>query len=284
MEPVIYADVLIFLNAVVTFFLLLTVKQFTGAKTSAGRLISGAFVGGVYSLTVLAPQMHFILMLIAKTAMSLSITFIAFHSKRMKKMLQCFVLFWAVGFLYAGVMYAIRFLLQGSFITVNNGAVYFDLNVYSLIFLTVLVYGVILLLRKRVFRFRSEDMIYDIELNYGDTAVRAKALLDTGNHVRDIYTNHPVVILNAEVAERLTHRQIKSDTADLFAAANEGIRLRLLPVQALSGEKYLPAFTADSAQIITDDRRKEIRNVSVAVTDDKLGEEKYQALIGEEML
>ena len=284
MEPVIYADVLIFLNAVVTFFLLLTVKQFTGAKTSAGRLISGAFVGGVYSLTVLAPQMHFILMLIAKTAMSLSITFIAFHSKRMKKMMQCFILFWAAGFLYAGVMYAIRFLLQGSFITINNGAVYFDLNVYSLIFLTVLVYVVILFLRRKVFRFRSEDMICDIELSYGAAVVRAKALLDTGNHVRDIYTNHPVVILTAEMAERLTHMQIKGETGDLLAAANEGIRLRLLPVQALSGEKYLPAFTADTARIITDDRRKEIRHVSVAVTDDKLGEEKYQALIGEEML
>ena len=133
-------------------------------------------------------------------------------------------------------------------------------------------------------RFRRDDMIYELELHCGSNAVQTKALLDTGNRVRDIYTNRPVVILTAEVAQRLTHQQIRGDPGSLIAAANEGLALRLLPVQALSGEKYLPAFTADVAQIVGENTRKEIHKVSVAVTEDALGRGEYQALIGEEIL
>ena len=283
-QHVIYADVLVFLNTVVTFFLLLTVKQFTGVKTSAPRLISGAFVGGIYSLIVFAPHMHFVLLFLAKTAMSLSITFIAFHSTRMKKMMRCFVLFWCVSFLYAGIMYAIQYILQGAFITVNNGTVYFDMSGYSLIIITVMIYGVIFVLRKKVFGFHQSDMIYDIELHYGDTQVKAKALLDTGNQVRDLYTNHPVVILTSSVAERLINKKISKETVSVCSAVNEGIAIRLLPVQAISGETFLPAFTADAAAISNDGSRKEHTKICVAVTDDLLGKERYQALISEDLL
>ena len=284
MQPVIYADVLIFLNVVITFFLLLTVKQFTGVKTTTARMIAGAVVGGVYSLIVLAPHLPFLLMLLAKTAMSLSITFISFRERRMKKMLQCFVLFWTVSFLYAGIMFALQLLVKGQRITVNNGTVYFDINIFALIFITVVIYFVIWFLRRKVFRYDQMDMICDIELHYCGNTVKAKALLDSGNHVRDIYSNYPVVILTSAFAERLTTQPIHCETSSVLNAGTHGIPLRLLPVQALTGEVYLPAFTADSAEVFTDRRQRKHGSVCVAVTDDQLGSEKYQALIGEDFI
>ena len=284
MQQVIYADVLVFLNTVITFILLLTVRQFTGAGTSAGRMIAASFVGGAYSLIILAPKMHFLLMLLAKTAMGVSITYIAFRVRSFRRMLKCLSLFLIASFLYAGIMYSLRYFIGSGFITVQNGSVYFDLSVYSLILITVLIYVVILILRKKVFGVRQEDMVYDLVLTLGENSVTVKALLDSGHTVRDIYTNQPVVILRSEEAGRLTETDCRTPDFWLCAAETGGIAWRLLPVRSLSGEKLLPTFSAETAQTAGENVLKKLGPVSVAVTEDRLGSEAYQALISEDFI
>lgn len=273
MQHVIYADVLIFLNTVITFLLLLTVKQFTGAMTGAGRLTLASFAGGCYSLIILAPQMNVFLMLLTKAAMCVSIVFIAFKAKSLKKMAKCSLLFLAFSFLYAGIMYSLSFVLDSSYFSVNNGSVYFDLSVYSLIVISAVIYTVIWFLRKRFFTPSPEDMIYCADISYRENTVKVKALLDSGNSVRDIYTGKPVIILSSSSAESLTGQKLPE-------LPGEGdIPLRLIPVNSLSSKKLLPAFTAEKAVIFCDNGDREIKAPCVAVTEDSLGGEKYQALI-----
>ncbi|GAB6152422.1 sigma-E processing peptidase SpoIIGA [Desulfosporosinus burensis] len=48
-----------------------------------------------------------------------------------------------------------------------------------------------------------EQIIYDLEIKFGGDnrdVVRIKALMDTGNHLRDPMTGHPVILLEEEVA------------------------------------------------------------------------------------
>lgn len=284
MQQVIYADVLVFLNTVITFILLLTVRQFTGVRTSAGRMVAASFVGGAYSLVILAPKMHFLLMLLAKTAMGVSITYIAFSVKSVRRMLKCLCIFLCSSFLYAGIMYSFHAVFGTGFLTVKNGSVYFDLSVTSLILLTALIYVVILVLRKKVFNVRQEDMIYELKLATDRAEITVSALLDTGHSVRDIYTNRPVLILQQAQAERLTQVEFGSQDALLQAAQQGNLALRLLPVKTLSGEKLLPAFSAVSVQTAGENVRKKIGPVSVAVTRENLGSEKYQALISEDFI
>jgi len=273
LQQVIYADVLIFINTVITFLLLLTVKQFTGAPTGPGRLVLAAFAGGAYSLVILAPEMNFFLVLLSKAAMCVSIVFIAFRAVSLRKMLKSSVLFLAFSFLYAGIMYSLSFIFSFSFVSVNNGSVYFDLSVYSLIIITLVIYGVIRFLRKLFFTPSPEDMIYRAVIYYRENSVNVKALLDTGNSVRDVYTGKPVIILSAGSAQILTGEKL------LEIPEKGEIPIRFIPVKALSGSRLLPAFTAERAVISFDNNDREVNSPCVAVTDDSLGGEKYQALI-----
>ena len=283
MRQIVYADVLVFLNTAVTFFLLLTVKQFAAVKTSAPRLIIASFVGGAYSLVLLAPKMHFLLLLLAKTAMSVSITLIAFHAISGRRLLRCLALFLGASFLYAGIMYALSYCLQGTFVTVNNGAVYYDISVYSLIGITALIYGVLLILRKKVFRFEKEDLICTVKLTCLQNEISVKALVDSGHNAKDVYTGRPVVILTRTQASQLAGRPL--EVVELAVGGScSAPAVRLLPVHGLSGEKLLPAFTAESAEITGQNTYRFIKKVSVAVTDDPLGGEQYQALIGGDLI
>ena len=164
MQQVVYADVLIVLNTVITFILLLTVKIFAGVSGNALRILLASFVGGVYSLIILAPKMPLILIFLAKSGMCVSITFIAFHIRNLRKMLRCCILFLCVSFLYAGILYAFSYFLQSDSLIVNNGAAYFQISAVSLILICSAVYGVIYLLRKKLFLIKQNDMIYDLNI------------------------------------------------------------------------------------------------------------------------
>ena len=283
MQQVIYADVLIFINTVITFILLLSVKAFAGVRTEAGRMFLASLIGGVYSLIILAPKMHFLLLLLAKTGMCVSIVFIAFRVRSARKMLRCAVSFLIVSYLYAGVMYAFSYFFQNEFLVVNNGASYFQMRASSLIGITVLLYGVLLLLKKTVFRTKQSDLLYDITIVLGTREISVKALLDTGNSLRDVYTGKPVLILTAGKAESLIGVRVPFDYNEVFAGERT-VCFRLLPVRTLNGEKVLPAFTAECVRISGAQTVSDRRNVCIAVTDHPLGQEKYQALIGAELI
>ena len=283
MQQVIYADVLVFMNTVITFILLLTVKAYAGVPTAAGRMVLASFVGGLFSLVILAPKMHFLLLLLAKAGMCVSITFIAFSIKNIKKMLRCAALFLLVSYLYAGITYAVSYIFQTQYLYVNNGFSYLPVQVPTLVLLTAAVYGGMLLLKKYVFRKDQADMIYDAQITFGDREIRVKALMDSGNSLRDIYTGKPVVILASSDASLLTGIGRAEDYTDVLTA-DTGVCFRLLPVHTLNGEKLLPAFTVDRVRITDAQTEKVYRGMCVAVTDHPLGSEKYQALIGAELI
>ncbi len=280
---VIYADVLIFLNTVITFILLLTVKAFAATKAGPVRFALASFVGGVYSLIIFAPKIHFLLLLLARAAMCVSITFIAFHVRNIRMMLRCASLFLLISFLYAGIIYAFNYFFQSEFLIVNNGAAYFQMSAVSLILLSAAVYGVMFLLRRTLFRYRREDMIFDVSITFLQRDISVKALMDSGHSVRDAYTGKPVIILTAERASALTGLQ---PDAELSAWANADARLcfRLLPVHALGADQFLPAFLAEKVSIHGKDTTREFGRVCIAVTKDPLGKKRYQALISEDFM
>ena len=284
MKQVIYVDVLIFLNTVITFFLLITIKRFTCVKTSAPRLMIASAVGGVYSLILLAPKLNFFVMLLAKSAMGVSIVYIAFRSKKTFQLIKCIALFLIFSFLYAGVVFSVQSIFNTNYIIVKNGSVYFNVTVYSLIIISAFVYCAIWILQNKIFRIRNDDMIYDVVIHFAGREISVRALMDTGNSLRDIYTNQPVIILNEKQAKTLTLQTIGPTPELLETAKKAGLPLRILPVHALSGNTLLPAFTADRAEIIGENTRKTFKSVCVAVTNDQMGLDKYQALINDAFL
>ena len=276
MQQVIYVDVLIVLNTVVTFILLLSVRQFSGCETGPARLIVASVVGGVYSLIILAPPMNLILTLLTKAAVGASITYIAFRTRKLRQMLRSLFLFLGMSLLYGGVLYAVT--LTGSgFVTYQNGFGYMELSLPGIVALCVALYLVILLLRKKVFRPKTDEAVYTVELFFRERCVRIPALLDTGNNLQDVYGGREVILLSASEAEALAGVPVTDDVEAMQAA---GLSVRLLPVSALSAARLLPAFTADSAVVYDDARRTVVEAPCVAVTTDDLGGERYRALIG----
>lgn len=280
MLQVVYADELVFLNTVVNFVLLLTVRLFTGAETGTGRLVCASLAGGAYSLILLAPEMGWLPMLLTRTAMCVSLVFLAFRLRSLRSMMRCTLLFLGVSFLYAGVFFWLS-RVAGGFFTMRNGVGYFDPGLGLLLAGSVGLYYLIRWIRKTFFRFRSADMVYEMALTRDRTTVKTHALLDSGNHARDPFFHRPVIIVTESVAARLTGVR---EPSRFGTEETRDARFRLLPVSSVGEETLLPAFTADKAVLRRDGIVREVPSPCVAVTRDPLGGERYEALISEYVL
>lgn len=101
-------------------------------------------------------------------------------------------------------------------------------------------------------RFQQQTSIYEVEIDFGGNAdlVMVKALLDTGNSLRDPVTGAPVLILEAAAAVEvlpndlkeflsLPWREAKNPWRFLVAKPERLKRLVFIPYQGLGGENWL---------------------------------------------
>ncbi len=282
MKQIIYVDVLIVLNTVVTFIMLLTTAAVTGVKNSVGRLLLGAVTGGLFSLVLLAPEMSAASVLLTKAAMAVSLVCISFKIRDPKRFLVCIVFFLVTNLFYAGVMYGIDCLFSPNFISTKNGFTYFNIGTLGIITLCSAVYAAVRLIRKYVLPDCRKPHVYDIEITVADRSVRAKALLDTGNSVKDI-CGGDVIIVDTEVASELTRCPpgvFDALDSDCLAVLREhGFFVRMIPVEVLGSSRMLMAFSAERAVIRTETGDSVIGKPCIAVTDGSFEKLGYDALL-----
>ena len=112
-------------------------------------------------------------------------------------------------------------------IVYNNGFGYMELSLPALVALCVALYLVILLLRKKVFLAKEQDAVYRMELFYKENSFRGSALLDTGNGLRNAYSDSEVILLTEDAAKILTGFRV---TADVAKMSDLGLPVRLLSI------------------------------------------------------
>ena len=284
MQQVIYVDVLIFLNTIITFIILLTTVEISGVSPKTFRLLTGSLLGGIFSLIILAPEMNVFFVFATRIAMSVSIVSVTFNIHKVKKFLRCLAFFVVISFVFAGVVYFFESFSSSSFLQMNNSMVYFDVSFLSLVIMCGIVFAVIKILNKKLFIKTRTDMIYELEITFNEKTVSTLALYDSGNCVQDVYTGKPVIIVNAEEIRDLfdekTFNSLFVDFSDEENATGD-IKLRFLPVKSISSSTLLPAFTAQKIIISDENIRKEILSPCIAVTVDELGENSYKALINQ---
>ena len=284
MQQVIYVDVLIFLNTIITFIILLTTVEISGVSPKTFRLLTGSLLGGIFSLIILAPEMNMFFVFATRIAMSVSIISVTFNVHKIRKFLRCLASFVGISFVFAGIVYCLETFSSASFLLMNNSMVYFDVSFFSLVIMCTIVFAVIKIINKKLFVKTQTDLIYELEITFNEKTVRTLALYDSGNCVQDIYTGKPVIIVNAneirDFFDEKTFNSLFVDFSDEENAIND-VKLRFLPVKSISSSTLLPAFTAQKIIISDENIRKEIVYPCIAVTFDELGESSYKALINQ---
>ena len=199
MQRVIYADVLIVINIYITYFLLRATALLSKQEANRLRILLASFIGGIYSLTVLIPEEYQVLLGVLRIFAAVFFVLVAFGYTSLRAFIRLNVCFIFCSFMFAGAMLAVWYFICPGGMYFNGSVVYFDINIFTLVVLTVVCYAAVTVF-DRLFKSRAPlNTVFMCKVIYLGAEYNIKAFLDTGNRLKDYFTDKPVIIAERQV-------------------------------------------------------------------------------------
>ena len=281
MEQEIYVDILVFLNTVINFFLIMMTAALAGREKRIGRILAAAFLGGIYALILLLPQLSGPVLTLTRVAAAAVMTWVAFPALSLRMFLFQWGLLYLVGFLFAGVMIAVWFFFSPPAMLYGNGVVYFHIPAMWLVFGVMAVYGAVWLCARRR-THQSGRGPEQVQIGIDGKRVSLWGEVDTGNRLFDPFSGLPVVICRYQSVKELLCKQLTEyfehpGVDQIEKVARLGIRF--IPYEAVGKEGLLPVVRPDFLAIRQNGRYQQVEQVMAAIADQDFLDSGYGILL-----
>lgn len=227
---VIYIDVLFALNLVVNYLLLFLTARFSGLYVGRLRLLGGAALGALFSVLMFFPDLPLLPSAFFKCLLCAAVTAVTFGKKSEGHLLRLCFIFCSVSFALAGIVLALSLLTGGGgSVALRNGVPYFNVSLKLLLLSAAVAYGVL----GAVFGgggLRIARRTAEVEIFLQGRSMRLRALVDSGNLLRDPMTGKRVLVTGGSVL------------APLFSDAAGGVLARCGELGAAESFEKLSAL------------------------------------------
>jgi stage II sporulation protein GA (sporulation sigma-E factor processing peptidase) len=267
----IYIDVLVSTNIYISYFLLLGVCKITKIKPNRLRLCLGALLGGLSACTILLRPLPMVLGIILKLIYAFVITLASFHLTSIVSYIKTTGVFFAVTFVFGGMMFALETLAGVSNVSTNNFSVYLDISPVFLIFSTVVCYAALSIYSRFTERKTPGTESYEITVALSGKEVCLTGMLDTGNSLAEPFSGLPVIVVMKEKLKEFT----------LPAQS-----LRVIPFESVGGDGLLMGFKPDSIKLCRrgENKSRDISEAYIGIYSGKLLSGGVDAIINPDIL
>ena len=249
-----YIDVFFLENFMLDSLLLLIVNRLMNNGRPYSRLLLGGALGSFLTcLVIAAPFTAMIKLLVFHIIVSSAMLCAGLRILRLSQFVQAFVLLYVAALLTGGVMQLFRPYMR--YVSIFYAA-------------AAVSYVIILKLWKIIsYMHRRQSMILRATLYTDQGEKPVKALLDTGNELRDCYTGEPVNIITPETAAEI------SDHIELEKG------FRLIPYRCVSGESVMKVFRVKRICVHMEEDRW-IENPLLGIGEESLsGDREYEMIL-----
>lgn len=229
---VVYVDVFFALNFCMDFVILLTVRKISKSEAGIIRSVLAAISGAIYACFVLMVNMGggIFESVITYIVMSILMAIIAYGYSDLQGLIENVATIFIVTFILSGIINQIYF--RG----VINGAI-------GIVAIAVVGCGIIVGLFTYAKKKSSKaNVLVKTLIVKGNNRVEVKALIDTGNCLREPISRKPVAVVSREVV-------------DMLKEGDDGVYV--IPFRSVGMERgMLMGFTADYMEISKEKKGK----------------------------
>ena len=292
----IYIDVVLIENLLMNYIILFATGVILKIKIKHIRLILASLVGAIYTIIAYISALRIYSNIFLKFILSLIIIYIAFNPKSVKKLFKFTLIFYLTSFVFGGAAFALIYIVKPQDILRNNGLV-LNTNSLKTIFISAIIAFAIIIIGFKVVKNKisAKDMYCNIKIILNQKEIETKAMIDTGNFLREPITNTPVIVVEHTLLydcmpkEILNHLEtiLGGDFSEIPDKVREEyiLRLKVIPFSSLGKQNgMLLGIKADKVIIKSDEEEKENDNVIIGIYNKfltKRGE--YRALLGIEL-
>lgn len=293
----IYVDVVLIENLIMNYIILFATGLILKVKIKHVRLILSSLLGAIYSIVAYGGFLQIYSSFILKIILSVIIVYIAYNPQSVKKLCKELLFFYLTSFVFGGAAFALIYIVKPQEILMKNGLF---LGTYPLktVILAAIVAFVVIITAFTIIKskFTKKDIIYEIEVKLNNKIIKANALIDTGNMLKEPITNTPVVVIEHTLLYECIPKEILNHLEDIIGGDFEKIpekikdeyisKLKLIPFSSLGKQNgMLIGIKPEYLKIIKEEQIDVKENVILGIYDKSLTKKgEYRALMGMEFV
>ena len=293
----IYIDIVLIENLIMNYIILFTTAVVLKIQVNHIRLILASLLGAGYSIIAYMGIIKVYSSIILKIILSVLIIYIAFNPQNIKKMCKDLLLFYLVSFVFGGAAFALIYIIKPQNILMKNGLF---LGTYTLktvmlgaVVAFCIIIGAFAIIKNKI---SKKDMFCEIEILINQKKIKTKAMIDTGNMLKEPITNVPVIVVEHILLYSCMPKEILNNLKEIMGGDFKNIpcdiqekyisKLKLIPFSSLGKQNgMLIGIRPEYVKVITDEQEKINKNVIIGIYEKSLTKKgEYQALIGIELL
>ena len=291
----IYVDVVLIENLIMNYIILLATALILKTKIKHFRLVIASLLGAIYSIVAYINFLEIYSNFFLKILLSVIIVYIAYNPQTMKKMWKSLLIFYLTSFVFGGAAFALIYIIKPQDILMKNGLF---LGMYPLktIILAAIVAFVIIITAFTIVKTKvtKKDMFCNIEIKLNGKILKTKALIDSGNMLKEPITNTPVVVIEKSLLYECIPKEILNHLDEIIGGDFEKIpeeiknqymsRLKLIPFSSLGKQNgMLIGIKPEYIKIQKEEQEIKKENVILGIYNKSLTRRgEYRGLMGME--
>lgn len=218
---------------------------------------------------------------------------IALKPNTLKELLKQLLIFYMTSFVFGGAAIFLIYFIKPYEAQIKNGN-YMGKYILQVVFLGGIVGFTIVVIAFKVIKSKlsSNDIFYNVEIYIEGKKIETKAMIDTGNMLKEPITNTPVIIVEHTLLYDIISKQILNNIDEILLGNFNNIddktkekyvtKLKFIPFSSIGkANGMLLGIKADKLIIKNEEETKEIEKVILAIYNKSLTKKgEYRALLG----
>ena len=293
----IYIDIIFIENIIMNTIILYATSIILKQEVKIIRLIISSTIGSIYSILMYITKFTIYSSIISKFLLSIVMVYIAFKPQNLKKVFKQIIIFYLTSFVFGGVALNLIYFLRPENINIRNG-LFTGEYALKVIMLGAIMAIIIIKISIKIIKtkFNTKDMYCDIKLKINEKQIETKAMIDTGNLVKEPITNTPVVIVEKSLLEGIIPKEILKNLENILCGNLENLpqdiqdeylpKLRCIPFSSLGKENgMLVGIKISEIVVKSEDEEKKTSNIIIGIYERSLTKKgEYRALVGVDLL
>ena len=288
-----YLDIILVENLLMNYIILFATGIIMKRKIKHLNLISASLIGSIYAVVVYLKITDITSNVVMKIALSISMVYLSFLEENYKLLLKDLLMFYLISFAFGGCSIALIYFISPGNVKIQNGAL---VGIYP-IKVTLIAGAIAFIIIQIAFkitknRLSQEDMICSVEIYIGNKSKKIKALIDSGNMLKDPINGYPVLVVERnKIKEILSPKLLENisiiEGGDINKIEKDFInKIRLIPFNSLGKENgMLIGIKVEKIKITFKEKEEYIKDVIIGIYNKKLTKENtYNGLVGLELL
>ena len=285
----VYLDIIFLENLFMNYIILFATAVILRMETKLFRTFLSSLIGSIYAVIIYMNILNVVLSnIFLKILLSVVMIYVAYNPKTIKAFLKQLVIFYLTSFTFGGVAFFLIYLISPSKVLMKDGVLIGTYPIKIILFGGILGFIITVVAFKSIkAKLSKKDLLCNIKININNKSTVIKAIIDTGNFLKDPISNVPVMVVEKEVLRGIVSDIILDNINEIINGKNIKIgemisKIKVIPFSSLGKKNgMLLGIKADNILIELENNYKLVNEIIIGIYDGKLGRSnKYSGLIG----